>query len=458
LIVSHDTNFLDKVATNIIHFSASLKLDSYIGNLSAFVERYPDAKSYFELGNTSLVFKFPSPGPLDGVKNKGKAVMTMQNVSFTYPGADKPQLLDVSCKVALASRVACVGANGAGKSTMIKLLTGELKPTAGVINRHPNLRFAYVAQHAFHHIEQHLDKTPNEYIRWRFNDGSDKEEERKTTAIITPEERAIMETPFEVVYEDENGKKIKEKRVIECLMGRRKEGKNLVYEIKFKGKTQDQNRYMEREELIERGFKKLVEELDRKKLAQEGTYVRTLTQRNVEEHLEAVGLDAELGSHNRIRSLSGGQKVKVVLGAATWSQPHIIILDEPTNYLDREALGALGNAIIAFDGGVVLITHNQGFAEYTTRETWVVANNRLDIQGDANWQAYEKEAIELGLDQVENMDAMGNTVSIETKRTPESVKPRDKKKMTKEIKQKIVDGDEMTPFEEECANAWGLWL
>jgi len=146
------------------------------------------------------------------------------------------------------------------------------------------------------------------------------------------------------------------------------------------------------------------------------------------------------------------------LGAATWSQPHIIILDEPTNYLDREALGALGNAIIAFDGGVVLITHNQGFAEYTTRETWVVANNRLDIQGDANWQAYEKEAIELGLDQVENMDAMGNTVSIETKRTPESVKPRDKKKMTKEIKQKIVDGDEMTPFEEECANAWGLWL
>ena len=34
--------------------------------------------------------------------------------------------------------------------------------------KHPNARVAYVAQHAFHHIEQHLDKTPNEYIRWRF--------------------------------------------------------------------------------------------------------------------------------------------------------------------------------------------------------------------------------------------------------------------------------------------------
>jgi elongation factor 3 len=336
---------------------------------------------------------------------------------------------------------------------MIKLLTGELKPSHGVVVRHPNLRFAYVAQHAFHHIEQHLDKTPNEYIRWRFNDGTDKEEERKTTAIITPEERAIMETPFEVSFEDAEGKKMKEKRVIEMLMGRRKEGKTLMYEVKFKGKSQDQNKYMEREELIERGFKKLVEEMDRKKLAQEGAYVRTLTQLNVQEHLEAVGLDAELGSHNRIRSLSGGQKVKVVLGAATWSQPHIIILDEPTNYLDREALGALGNAIKAFDGGVVLITHNQAFAEYTCRETWVVANNRCDIQGDPNWAAYEKEAIELGLDQPENFDAAGNTVSVETKRTPDSVKPRDKKAMTKVIKQKIIDGDEMTPFEEECCNA-----
>ena len=45
-------------------------------------------------------------------------------------------------------------------------------------------------------------------------------------------------------------------------------------------------------------------------------------------------------------ALSGGQKVKVVIGAAMWNQPHIVILDEPTNYLDRESLGALANAII----------------------------------------------------------------------------------------------------------------
>lgn len=45
------------------------------------------------------------------------------------------------------------------------MLTGETEATEGTVWKHPNLRIAYVAQHAFHHIEQHLDKTPNEYIQ-----------------------------------------------------------------------------------------------------------------------------------------------------------------------------------------------------------------------------------------------------------------------------------------------------
>merc|ERR1712071_709101 len=53
----------------------------------------------------------------------------------------------------LSSRVACVGKNGAGKSTMIKLLVGEIEPQTGTVWKHPNARIAYVAQHAFHHIE-----------------------------------------------------------------------------------------------------------------------------------------------------------------------------------------------------------------------------------------------------------------------------------------------------------------
>ena len=60
-------------------------------------------------------------------------------------------------------------------------------------------------------------------------------------------------------------------------------------------------------------------------------------------------------------ALSGGQKVKVVIAAAMWNQPHIVILDEPTNYLDRDSLGALAGAIETYEGGVVMITHNNEF-------------------------------------------------------------------------------------------------
>lgn len=71
----------------------------------------------------------------------------------------------------------------------------------------------------------------------------------------------------------------------------------------------------------------------------------------VEEHLAGFGLDSDLASHTRIGILSGGQKVKVVLGAAMWLSPHILILDEPTNYLDRDSLGALVAGLNDFGGG-----------------------------------------------------------------------------------------------------------
>lgn len=458
LIVSNDTHFLDSVATDIIHFNSGLKLDKYLGALNKFVERFPEAKSYYELGNTSIVFKFPQPAPLEGVKAKGKVVMQMQNVSFTYPGAPRPQLNNVNIRVSLASRVACVGANGAGKSTMIKLLTGELTPSTGNVMKHPMLRFAYVAQHAFHHIQLHLNKTPNEYIRWRYEDGSDKEALRKETVQISDAERAIMEKPWEFVVTDEAGKQKREKRVFDRIIGRRRDGKKLMYEVTWKSMPSDKNEWISGEDLEERGFKKLVQEMDRRKLAEESAYARVATQRNVEEHLANVGLDAELANHTRIAELSAGEKVKVVLGAALWHLPQVLILDEPTNFLNRESLGALANALNEFEGGIVLITHHKEFANKVTRETWVVANNRCDVHGDPDWEAYAKEAIELGLDQMaDQLDAAGNKLEQKKKRTPDSVKPRDKKKMMKEIKDKIASGAEMTDFEEECATAWGLW-
>merc|ERR1712083_337660 len=93
--------------------------------------------------------------------------------------------------VSQVSRVAVIGANGAGKSTAIKVLVGELLPSEGNIWKAPGLRMAYVAQHALHHLEMHMQKTPTEYIMWRFAGNNDKESlEFKSQELSVDEEKA----------------------------------------------------------------------------------------------------------------------------------------------------------------------------------------------------------------------------------------------------------------------------
>merc|ERR1711884_351069 len=267
---------------------------------------------------------------MGGVRSKGKALMKMSNCTFT-------------------SRVACVGENGAGKSTMIKLLVGEIEPQEGDVWKHPNARIAYVAQHAFHHIENHLNKTPNEYIRWRYaNQGEDKESLVKVTTQFTDEEIKLQQTPYQIQFTDaESGKVTKVKKVVIELMGGRKtnKSKDYEYEVKYAGSTSDSGDYLPGKTLKKMGWDKAMKAVDLKIAQRAGLYVRPLSTKNVEKHLADCGLAAEFGTHYRMSALSGGQKIKVVLAAAMWNQPHILILDEPTNYLDRESLGALAKAI-----------------------------------------------------------------------------------------------------------------
>ena len=93
--------------------------------------------------------------------------------------------------VSQVSRVAVIGANGAGKSTAIKVLVGEQLPTEGTIWKAQGLRMAYVAQHAFHHLEKHMQETPTAYIMWRFAGNDDRESiEFKTEDLSVDEEKA----------------------------------------------------------------------------------------------------------------------------------------------------------------------------------------------------------------------------------------------------------------------------
>ena len=71
-----------------------------------------------------------------------------------------------------------------------KLLTGELEAGSGFVWKHPNLRVAYVAQHAFHHIENHLDMSPNQYIQWRYATGEDRESLDKVSRKVSKQQAA----------------------------------------------------------------------------------------------------------------------------------------------------------------------------------------------------------------------------------------------------------------------------
>ena len=375
LIVSHDSGFLDAVCTDIIHYE-NKKLVYYRGNLASFVKQKPEAKAYYTLSDSNLQMHFPAPGILTGVKSRSRAVAKMTDVTFTYPGAEKPSLSHVSCSLSLSSRVAILGPNGAGKSTLIKLLTGELVPQEGKVEKHPNLRIGYIAQHALQHVNEHKEKTAIQYLEWRYRFGEDREVLLKESRKISDEERELLKKKIDVG--DGRGA-----REIEAIVGRQKLKRSFQYEIKWKYWKPKYNSWVPRERLVEEGFEKLVQKFDDHEAGREGLGYRELVPSVMTKHFEDVGLDAEIANHTALGSLSGGQLVKVVIAGAMWNNPHLLVLDEPTNYLDRDSLGALAIAIRDWSGGVVMISHNSEFVGALCPEQWIIEGGKMVQKGSS---------------------------------------------------------------------------
>ena len=97
------------------------------------------------------------------------------------------------------------------------------------------------------------------------------------------------------------------------------------------------------------------------------------------EHLDDFGLGSDL-AHGKIKQLSGGQRQRLVICAAFWSKPHLIALDEPTNYLDNDTLAALTQALKGFKGAVVTVSHNEDFVKEISNERWVVAGGSVTVE------------------------------------------------------------------------------
>jgi len=105
-------------------------------------------------------------------------------------------------------------------------------------------------------------------------------------------------------------------------MGRQKLKKSFRYEIKWRGLDHKFNTWIPREELLDKGFQKLVSQFDDLEASREGAGQRDTSANIIRKHLEDIGLDGDIAQYNEIAGLSGG---KLCLSPGEWSSNHHFI-------------------------------------------------------------------------------------------------------------------------------------
>merc|ERR1719484_449649 len=187
---------------------------------------------------------------------------------------------------------------------------------------------------------------------------------------------------------------------------------------------------------------------------QSGIATKKLSTLNIQKHLDSFNLESQFGTYSKMHALSGGQKVKVVLASSMWMEPHVLILDEPTNFLDRDSLGALATAIKGYAGGCVIISHQREFYSAICPEVWSVVDGRCTVSG-AEWmdaaekarKKAEKEAAKTAIiGKEDKFDAFGN--KIEEKKVAQKIPKSELKKIKKRVADMRKKGQEVWTDEE----------
>ncbi|MEP0943474.1 MAG: ATP-binding cassette domain-containing protein [Rhizobiaceae bacterium] len=314
IIISHDRDLLNKCCNTIVHLE-NLKLTSYKGDydffektraerltlqtkmkakqdakrahMEAFINRFKAkaskatqaqsrVKALEKMAQISAVqesdvaaLNFPSPE-----KQIASPIINLEKASVGYE-TGKPVIGQMDLRIDADDRIALLGANGNGKSTFAKLISGRLKVMDGRIVRSEKLRVAMFAQHNMDDLIP--EQTPVDHVR------------------------------------------------------------------------------------------KLMP-------AQPDAKVRARVAR--------MGLGAEK-METKAKDLSGGEQARLLLGLATFDQPHLLILDEPTNHLDIDSRESLVLALNAYRGAVILISHDRHLVEASAERLWLVHDGRVGpYEGD----------------------------------------------------------------------------
>eukprot|EP01126_Amoeba_proteus_P036945 TRINITY_DN3783_c0_g1_i5.p1 TRINITY_DN3783_c0_g1~~TRINITY_DN3783_c0_g1_i5.p1 ORF type:complete len:688 (-),score=125.05 TRINITY_DN3783_c0_g1_i5:226-2289(-) len=322
-VISHDREFLNSITTDIYYLHEQ-RLTHYAGNYDQFEETRNEHlknqksaleaqqaqrdhiqefinKFRFNAKRASLVqsrlkflekmtsipaiiedptFNFSFPNPVDALS---PPIIHLENVTFGY-SPEELLFKGVDLNIDADSRIALVGANGQGKSTLLSLICDELKPLSGHVSLNRRCRIAKFSQ--FHVDQMPLESSPFEFLQ-SVLPGSDQQ-------------------------------------VIRAALGK-------------------------------------------------------------------YGISGDM-AFQKCSTLSGGQKSRVVWANMALKKPHIMIFDEPTNHLDIETVDVLCKALNEFEGGVVIVTHDERLIKSVCNELWVVHQGSLTAY-PGTWDSYKKKLI-----------------------------------------------------------------
>ena len=324
IIISHDRGLLNRAVTGILHLE-DRKLTYYSGPYDTFAETRAARLAGAEAENRKVAarkahlqsfvdrFRAKASKAVQAQSRlkmieKLKFIATPQEVAlrrFSFPEPEElsppivaiegavvgydghPVLSRLTLRIDQDDRIALLGRNGEGKSTLSKLLAGRLEPMAGQVTRSSKLRVGYFAQHQMDELRP--EETPIEHLR-----------------RLKPGESPGM----------------------------------------------------------------------------------------MRSRLSGFGLGADQ-AETQVSRLSGGQKARLTLLLATLDAPHMLILDEPTNHLDMESREALVEALTAYTGAVVLVSHDLHLLNLVADRLWLVQDGRV-LPFEDDLEAYRRLLLSSG--------------------------------------------------------------
>ncbi|MDM7457647.1 MAG: ATP-binding cassette domain-containing protein [Tepidimonas sp.] len=393
VVISHDREFLDAVTRVTLHLDQG-RLTRYGGNYSRFEEmraeqieqqqtayarqqeriahlqRFIDrfrakatkarqAQSRLKalarmerlapvLTSADFQFEFASP---DALPNP---MLTLHDVSAGYPGADgqppRAVVQGIRRSVLPGQRIGILGANGQGKSTVVKTIAGALPPLAGRIVPGKGLRIGYFAQ-------QELD-------------------------ILRADDNPLQHLV----------RVAREAEAAGTLIGqstREQDLRTFLGSFQFSGDAVTQ----------------------------------------------PVG------------TMSGGEKARLVLALLVWQRPNLLLLDEPTNHLDLTTREALGMALNAFEGTVMLVSHDRALLRAVCDEFWLVSQGRL-APFDGDLDDYQRHLLDEARQRREALSKPVDGREAAAPR-PTSLTPQERRRQQAQRRQQLAE--RLKPHRRECS-------